>query len=196
MKAPDLSGIEEGYQFIESDQGYFVFTINVSAENISNTFQHLAVHVEAPGFLVLEIPTHEDIEKEIRESESDPYHNDVFYLDGIDFNKAKAVIDPIENLLINDGMIHFGFGSHAGHDEVFIGPYKIFTIFAEEPGKYVAALKELGIPEVESLKTVWDNFTEDTPGQRFALDDVETTIYEIVDGLKEEGLYFAERRED
>lgn len=196
VEVNDLTGIEQGYELNQSEEGYYTFTVNVSAENMPHVFNELSGLVIGPGFIVFEIPTHEDEEKNLRQSESDPYHNDVYYLDGISWAKAKTIIDANTHLLFNDGMIHFGYGSHSGYDEVFVGQYKILTIYAEQPAKYQSALESLGIPRFDDLTTVWDNFTDDSPGKRFALTDLDKTIYEIVEELKAEGLYFAERRED
>ncbi len=50
--------------------------------------------------------------------------------------------------------------------------------------------------KVKRVKTVWDNFTQSSPGQRRALKNVTPTIWEMIEQLKDKGLYSAERRED
>jgi hypothetical protein len=191
FKLPDgvqvskLSGIHEGYSERQKEKGFYVFTVNVSAENISNYFLKLSALVEEPAFFLLELGL----------NETDPFHKAVYYLDGIDFKKAETVFRSHERLLVHDGMVNFGFGSHNGHDEVYVGGYKIFEIYADSPEKYRCKLAELGIPQTENFRTVLDNFDKDSPGRRNALSE-KPTIWDMLEQMKSEGFYRAETRED
>lgn len=196
IRVADLTGIREAYSVSVAEDGYHVFTVNVSAENIYKVFTRLAAEVNGPAFLLLETGTHRDIEDQLRKNDTDPFHKDVYYLDGIAWTDAKHILDTYAELLTHDGVINFGFGSHEGHDEVFVGPYKVFSIYADEPAKYETALQELGIPKVDRVRTVWENFTRNTLGQLRALDDAKPNIWSMIDELKEKGLYLAERREE
>ena len=197
IEIENLDGIREGYSVSLSEGGFHVFTINVSANNILRVFTRLAAEVKQPGFLLLESGTHQDIEKQLRKNETDPFHRDVYYLDGLRWADADEIVDSYSELLVHDGEINFGFGSHDGHDEVFVGPYKVFSIYADQPEKYIAALTELQILRVDRLKTVWENFTPESPGRRKVLTgDSGTTIWDMIGELKQRGLYLAERRED
>jgi hypothetical protein len=196
IEVDDLSGIHEAYSVTVAKDRYHVFKINVSAESIHKVFCRLAVEVDEPGFLLFETGTHRDIEQQLRNHKTDPLHKDVYYLDGQSWLAAKAIVDAYEYLLTHDGQISFGFGGHEGHDEVFVGPYKIFTVYADNRSKYESALNELGFQQVERLKTVWDNFSQHAPGRRRALPDAKPTIREMIGELKQKGLYLAETRED
>jgi len=196
IQVADLSGIREAYGVTVAPDGYRVFTINVSAENIHEVFCRLAAEVNQPAFLLLETGTHRDVEAQQRKNDADPLHKDVYYLDGLKWASAKSILDLYAELFTHDGQLNYGFGSHEGHDEVFVGPYKIFTIYADDPSKYETALAELGIGKVERVKSVWDNFTQDSPGKRSALTDASPTIWEMIEQLKQQGLYLAERREN
>ena len=191
----NLEGITEGYSITQNNGSYQVI-INVSSENIDNIFQSLCKKVETPGFLLLEHGTNENIEKQLRKSDSDPFHKDVYYLDGLNWESFLNIYIEFRELLINDGEINFGFGSHNGMDEVFIGPYKIFTIFTHEVEKYIEVLSYLGFEKYEAIKTVWDNFIDSTPGERMIIKHNGNDIYEMIEMLTKKGLYFAERRED
>jgi hypothetical protein len=57
-------------------------------------------------------------------------------------------------------------------------------------------LKDLGFQKEENLKTIWQTFTRNSPGKRNVLVHAEKTIWQMIDELKKEGLYLAERRED
>jgi hypothetical protein len=196
IQVADLSGIREAYSVAIAKDGYHVFTVNVSAENIHDVFCRLAAEVNQPAFLLLETGTHRDVEQQLRKSDTDPFHKDVYYLDGLKWSTTESVLGSYAELFTHDGQLNFGFGSHEGHDEVFVGPYKLFTIYASEPAKYESALDELGFAKVERVKTVWDNFNENSPGKRNALTEATPTIWDMIEQLKEQGLYLAERRED
>ena len=192
---PNLEGIMEGYSITQNNDFYQI-TINVSAENIDSVFKSLCKKVKTPGFLLLEHGTNENIEKQLRKSDLDPFHKDVYYLNGLDWESFLNLYIEFRELLVNDGEINFGYGSHTGVDEVFVGPYKIFTIFTEEVEKYIEVLSDLGFERVVDIKTVWNNFSEETPGGRMIIKHNSIDIYEMVELLTKKGLYLAERRED
>lgn len=196
VEVANLSGLEEAYSVKLVPKGYHVFTVNVSAEKIPKAFRRLASEVAAPAFFLLELPTHRDVEEELRTSPSDPFHRDVYYMDGLTWPVAEDIFAGYEFLLTHDGEANFGYGSRVGRDEVFVGAYKIFYIYADNAEKYHVALRELGYQEVPQMKTVWDNFTQQSPGRRSVLTDTTPTIWQMAEQLKEKGLYLAERRAD
>lgn len=196
VTVPDLTGVAEGYSVKTAPAGYSDFTVNVSAERLAYVFRELSSQVAGLGYFLLETGTPRDIEETLRHKPSDPFHRDVFYLDGITVERAHAILAANERNLIHDGGVNFGFGSHKSRDEVFVGTYKIVRIYTDAPEKYREALKRLGFPKRETLKTVWDNLGPNTPGKRTILEDARPTRWEMIDALKTEGLHFAERRDD
>ncbi|MGW8179092.1 MAG: hypothetical protein ACWGQW_10055, partial [bacterium] len=194
IEITSLKGIHEGYSESLADDGYYIFTINVSADNISRYFLTLSELVKEPAFFLVEMGLNESEERQLRHKETDPFHKAIYYLDGIDFKKAEAFFLTHERLLVHDGMVNFGFGSHQGHDEVFVGGYKTFTIYADSPEKYRSALAELGVPVVSGIRTVWDNFNQNSPGRRNALQE-KPNIWDMLEQMKSEGFYRAETRE-
>lgn len=114
---PNLEGIKEGYNIIENTN-YFQINVNVSAENIDSLFKKLCTKVRTPGFLLLEHGTNEELEKQIRKSDTDPFHKDIYYLDGLELKSFFDLYNQYKDLLVNDGEINYGFGSHIGTDEL------------------------------------------------------------------------------
>ncbi len=196
IEVKDLSGIHEAFSIKREKEGYYSFQINVSSPNIIKVFRELAADVNGPGFFLLEVGSPEETEKQLRKKDSDPFHKDVYYLDGKDWKDISPIIIRYQYLLSQDGGVNIGFGSHSGHDEVFVSAYKIFHIYADEPSKYIETLQKLGFKEVDSLRTVWDNFTIDSPGRRNVLTHAKPNIWDMIENLKKDGFYFAERRED
>lgn len=195
IEVSSLEGISEGYSEDQTEEGYHLFTVNVSAENIPTYFLALSQMVGEPAYFVVEVPVDEAEEQQLRQDETDPFHKAVYYLDGIDYKQAEAIFRSHQRLFVHDGMVNFGFGSQQGYDEVFVGEYKIFTIFADSPEKYRKTLAQLGVPFRPELRTVWDNFTQDTPGRRSVLRE-KPTIWDMLEQMKLEGFYYAETRED
>lgn len=191
----DLSGIREGYAVKETAQ-YSLITANVSADRLEETFLGLARLVNTPGYAIIEVPVNQEIEEALRTSDADPFHKDVYYMDGIDFEILEVLFTSNLGLLVNDGGINFGFGSHQGYDEVFVGRYKFMQIYTKEPDKYTRELQRLGYEQRDPLRTVWDNISPNTPGYTELLTIEGENIYDLVERLVGEGFYFVERRED
>lgn len=155
--------------------------------------------VATPGFFVLEVPSHEETEQRLRKNNDDPFHKDVYYLDGQEMEGFKQLWEASRELLLDDGMVTFGFGSHPNctegqFDEVFVGKYKILTLYSNNLNKFIQALAELAIPQVKNLRTVWDNFSEENPGSAETIQINGKGIYDLVETLEEQGLYFKELR--
>ena len=198
VKVSDLTGIEQAFQ-VRKTEKYTVITLNISRENLESIILDLLPLVATPGFFVLEFPSHRDTEKLLRKDEDDPFHKDVYYLDGQGIDGFKQLWFSARELLLDDGIVTFGFGSHPNctegqTDEIFVGKYKIFKIYSNNPDKFLQALNKLDIPQVEKLKTVWDNFSKENPGRAERIDINGNDIYDLAESLKEQGLYFKEHR--
>ena len=193
VKVADLAGIHECYMTNRID-GQFRFTINISAEKLITFVKNFCITLTEPGFLILEIPTDESEEQLLRLKKTDPFHCDVYYCDGLSKQTLLEIIEKHGELLINDGMACFGFSSHVSHDELYIGRYKIATIFTSDVNKYKEFIGEMKIPFEEEIKTVWENFSHDTPGTTSTITVNDKNIYDLTEDLKDYGLYFAERR--
>jgi len=191
---PDLADIHECYEVSQREEK-FVFTINVSATNIEKLMKNFCSELDEPCFLIIEVPTNVTYEQQLRADNTVPFHCDVHYCDGLSKKTLLELIDKYGELLINDGMVCFGFSSHTSHDELYIGKYKIATIFSADKQRYSNLMSKMDIPLEDNIKTVWDTFSSETPGSTNAISLDGKSIYDILEELKELGLYFAERRE-
>ncbi len=194
VKVTDLTGINEYYNVKKFDL-YHVITINVSAENIINMVEKLTSIIKKTGLFTIEIPTNEKDEKEIREKDTDPFHQDIYYLEDITQVEFLKIFHTYKNLFINDGFINFSFASSEGIDEIMIKEYKIFYVITDEPELYEQILKENNYSKQDRIKTVWDTFTEETPGSIAALTLDGHDMYDVIENLKKDGLYLAKRIE-
>lgn len=189
-KIHDPSVLHEGYQ--QTETGYIA---NVNAEKIQSLVEHFISLQDEWVFLVLEVPTNAKDEAEIQQCAFETMHMDVFYLDGLSKDTAIATFRNFAELFIHDGISRFGFGSHSGNNEIMIDFYNVVTIYTKTPEMYHGMFEKYGIPEESELKTAWEYFTYETPGECSKVSYRGKDIYEAVDCLIQHGLYFAERRE-
>ena len=157
-------------------------------------FRTLGALVTESGFFVIEVPVHQSVEEALNQSGSRGLHVDVYFRDGMTWIEADALFSRFEELLVNDGEVSFGFGSHEDGSEVFVGPYKVFRVYGAAPERFASALRSCGFPRVDRLRSVCDSFSRDRPGSRSVLKDLRPTIYEMIDLLKGEGFYLHGQR--
>ena len=183
--------IEEGYEIDENS-----LMANVSAENIRDVIYHfIAIH-EEPLFFILEIPVKSDRENPIAPGIVDALHKDVYYIDGCSQEECIALIERYGELLINDGMVTFGFGGHETQDEIMVGKYNIITIYSQNIEEFDDFYEAHDIPQRENLITAWDTFSAGAPGQSEKIEVEGKSIYDLPEELKEWGIYLAETREE
>ena len=181
----------EGYEQIDSG-----FVANVDADKIQILFDHfIKLHNEL-CFIILEVPTNANEEIAFLSDGTSPLHKDVYYIDGLTPARAAEFLNVFGEWLIHDGMSSFGIGIHSGANEIVTGKYNVVTVYTQDKQKYDGFFESLGIRQTSDLKTAWDYFTSDTPGNSCLYTYKDKTIYDLIDYLKQYGLYFAERRED
>jgi hypothetical protein len=101
-----------------------------------------------------------------------------------------------DHMLIDHPLISFGIGIHSGANEIVTGKYNVVTVYTRDKQKYDGFFETLGIRQASDLKTAWDYFNSDAPGDSFLYTYKGKNIYDLIEHLKQYGLYFAERRED
>lgn len=187
----DPSVLFEGYEQTE-----YGFAANVDAGKIQGLFEAFVMLHNEPCFVILEVPTNAKEESAFLSDGTSPLHKDVYYLDGLSPEAAVDFLRVFGEWLVHDGLSSFGIGIHSGANEIVAGKYNVVTVYTGDRQKYGDFFENFGIDRVPELKTAWDYFTSDTPGESFAYTHRGTDIYGLVEHLKQYGLYFAERRED
>lgn len=187
----DPSLLYEGYE--PTDSG---FMANVNADKLQSVFESFILLHNEYCFVILEVPTNAKEESALTSGGTQPFHKDVYYLDGLSPERAVAFLRVYGEWLVHDGMSSFGIGIHSGANEIVLDKYNVVTVYTKTPQKYSGFFEAQGIYEVRDLKTAWDYFTHDKPGDTFLYEYKGKNIYDLVEHLKQYGLYFAERRED
>ena len=177
--------IIEGYQLFDE-----IIRANISFEHLSLIIEEFYASIEEPMFLAIHCPLVQSEEEKIK-SVSKNMHDEVLYLDGCTRLQIENIFQTYGNLLLNDGMSQFAIASHKTGDEIFIRKYKLVDFLGENRLNFIPLLEKYGIVETKNLKTAWDTFTHDTPGEctRIYIDGKD--IYDVVSELKEKGLYSA-----
>ena len=190
-KVPFPEQLAEEYEYKESR-----YTANVNADKIEMLLAHfIAIHNELI-FFILELPSKQDDETEIRPGVVETLHKDVYYIDGCTQEEALAILSRTSEILINDGLCSFGFGCHESHDEIMVGKYNVVSLYTQNKNTFDSFFEEHGIVPVENLVTAWDTFTQDSPGESSRVDTDGKSIYDVPNMFKDWGIYLAEQRED
>ena len=190
-------------EFAATDNGLLA---NVSAEHIVLVFEQFLqlFRDDEPLFLFIEVPANINDESVTRQSadgipgEVETFHRDVYYLDG--YYKEQMLMflhSGIGELLINDGLVQFGFGSLESHEEIGKYKYNIMQIFcSEQTDSLFSVFSSVGIPYCEKITTAWDIISPDNPGENSMYTFNGMTVYDLLEQMKELGIYKAETREE
>ena len=196
---PNAASLHEGY---ELDGNYI--QANVNADKIQGILEaFMDRNADRPLFLFIEVPANMNDETVTGMTEdgyavTESKHKDIYYLDGRSAAWFKALLEPFWQLLIHDGLCQFGIGNNIG-EEVGKYKYNIMQLWTrdESAGKYAGLFENAGIPRIQKLVTAWDTFSQDAPGECELLTaENGKNIYDLVELLKEAGLYHAGQREE
>lgn len=186
----DTSILFEGYERIDSG-----FMANVNADKIRSLFESFILLHNEYCFVILEVPTNAKDETALLCGGTESFHKDVYYLDGLTPTRAIEFLRTYGEWLVHDCMSSFGIGIHSGGNEIIRGKYNVVTVYTKSPQNYDDFFEAHGIPEDPDLKTAWDYFSHDAPGDSLVYQYEGCSVYELIEHLKQYGLYFAERRE-
>ncbi|MCM1024490.1 MAG: hypothetical protein NC395_10595 [Prevotella sp.] len=188
---PKANGLSEQYEILGNK-----IIANVNADKIETVIRdYVRIH-SAPMFFFLELPTNRFDEEKLRKSSADPYHTDVYYIDGLNAEQALGILSRYGYLLVNDGMSKFGFGVHGRGTEIMRDKYNVVTLLADNIEKYAGIFNAHNIPLTENCVTAWDTFSRELPGECGMIRANGITVYDLPGELKGSGIYFAERREN
>lgn len=168
---------------------------NISADKIKTVMEHfICIHKE-PLFFILELPSKQYDEKEIRPGVVDNLHKDIYYIDGCTNEEALTILLRIGDLMINDGLCSFGFGCHESMDEIMFEKYNVTTIFSRSIEQYIDFMAKHEIPKTDHITTAWDTFSQEHPGTSERIDTDGKDIFSIPEMFADWGIYKAEQRE-
>lgn len=172
----NLDGVHEAYHIKDNN-----LLCNISCENLVYTLSELIKQLSEPLFFFMEIPS------ETAENDS----KDVYYLDNCTTDVILAILKRYGDILINDGIIEFGFGSLKDSDEIYVMKYKVTSVYSEKIEKYMKCLDRLEFPKENTILTVWDLFSDTNKGSCTTVECEGEDFIDIIENLKEVGMYFS-----
>ncbi len=149
----------------------------LSAELIVPAAKAFIRTVSEPVFFFLELPC----------EGSEGY--EVYYLDNCTKKVAYAVVERFGELLANDGLSRFGFGSNATDEEIYFEDYQEFSAYVRQPKELVQSLEKLGAQKTDGFTTLWDLLSDENVGCLSAVELDGETVFDIPDSLKGAGMY-------
>ncbi len=117
-------------------------------------------------------------------------------MDCLKKDEAFSFLDSVGELLSNDGLCKFGFGSQSNNDEIMVDKYNVITISCKNNNLYMNLFRKNNIERTTSLVTAWNTFSEESPGVSEKIEINGKDVYSIITDYKSWGIYFAERRID
>lgn len=167
----DTNGVGEFFENIPG--GYAVYP---SLDKMKALAESFIDKISEPMFFFLELPKEEEALK-----------YDVYYLECTKA-VAKAILKRYGELLINDGVSRFGFGSHKNDEEIYFSSLQTVYIYTKREGEFERILKSLGISNDKKLSAA-DKFDPESDDITLVEIDGET-VFDIAENLKDAGLYF------
>lgn len=197
-KISDNIQLKEEYQI----DGSWI-SANVSAEKIRNLIDEFINNESTELYcLFIEVPANADDESVIGITEDgiyqiDKLHKDVYYLDDVSAAELENLLDIFDEILINDGLSNFGVLSQRGNE---LGKYKYNVVRAYSDcgdiSPFIKIFNSSGITETDNLITAWDYFSQDNAGESERYEKDGKSIYDVVEILKEVGMYKYEQYEE
>lgn len=173
-----IDGVHEAYHIKDKN-----ILCNISYENLNDSLVMLIKQLSGSLFFFMEIPS-----DKIDASQDS---KDVYYLDNCTPDVIFAILKRYEDILLNDGIMEFGFGSLQENEEICIKEYKVISIYSENIEKYSKCLDKLKFPKEDTIVTVWDLFSETNTGSCTIVECEGEDYFDIIENLKEVGMYFS-----
>ena len=177
--------IQEQFQVYEGQS----IQANISFEKLKFLLTEFYQSLPEPLFFVLQLPL--SIQEERQLGYDKILHQEVCYLDGQTRNQIDSILNSYGEILLEDGISQFAIASHVNHEEIFIQKYKLTDLYSLSPRHFIPLLQRYGITETDYLFTVWDTFSQETPGECRRISMKGLDVYDIAERLKEQGRYRA-----
>lgn len=177
--------IQEQFQVYEGKSIY----ANISFEKLKPMLTEFYHSLPEPLFFVLQLPLLMHEERKL--GDSNTFHQEVCYLDGQTKSQIDDIMEKYGQILLEDGMSQFAVASHVNNEEMFIQKYKLTAFYSSFPRRFIPFLKRYGLTETDNLVTVWNTFSQETPGECRRVSINGFDVYDVAEQLKKQGMYRA-----
>ena len=162
---------------------------NISFEKLKPILTEFYHSLPEPLFFVLQLPL--SIHEERKMGDSNTFHQEVCYLDGQTKSQIDDIMEKYGQILLEDGMSQFAVASHVNNEEIFIQKYKLTAFYSSSPRRFIPFLQRYGLTETDNLITVWNTFSQETPGECRRVSINGFDVYDVAEQLKKQGMYRA-----
>lgn len=162
---------------------------NISFEKLKPMLTEFYHSLPEPLFFVLQLPL--SIHEERKMGDSNTFHQEVCYLDGQTKSQIDDIMEKYGQILLEDGMSQFAVASHVNNEEIFIQKYKLTAFYSSSPRRFIPFLQRYGLTETDNLITVWNTFSQETPGECRRVSINGFDVYDVAEQLKKQGMYRA-----
>lgn len=177
--------IQEQFKVYEGKSIY----ANISFEKLKPILTEFYHSLPEPLFFVLQLPL--SIHEERKMGDSNTFHQEVCYLDGQTKSQIDDIMEKYGQILLEDGMSQFAVASHVNNEEIFIQKYKLTAFYSSSPRRFIPFLQRYGLTETDNLITVWNTFSQETPGECRRVSINGFDVYDVAEQLKKQGMYRA-----
>lgn len=177
--------IQEQFQVYEGKSIY----ANISFEKLRPILTEFYHNLPEPLFFVLQLPLL--MHEERKMGDSNTFHQEVCYLDGQTKSHIDDIMEKYGQILLEDGMSQFAVASHVNNEEMFIQKYKLTAFYSSSPRRFIPFLQRYGLTETDNLITVWNTFSQETPGECRRVSINGFDVYDVAEQLKKQGMYRA-----
>ena len=189
LNIAETSGVKSSYVKENSSEIKCV----ISAEKIKPIIKKAVKLIKKPYFF-LEVPCTDSQEEKLSEKGESGTHMQLYNLE-VTYDVANAVLDRYGDLLINDGITNFGFGSLLNETEIYIMPFQNIMLYNKnDASNFEKVLKDCNITELKSEQfiTLDSLLSKDNPADRVLVELDGETVFDVIENLKEVGLTFCD----
>ena len=159
----------------------------VSAEMINSILKRTVKLVKKPYFFI-EVPCTDAQEAELKEESGS--HMQLYNLE-VTQEVANAILKRYGDLLINDGVTNFGFGSLETETEIYAMPFQTIMLYNKnDTSGFEKILKQDNITELKPNEfiTIDSLLSKNNPADRVMVELNGETVFDVIENLKEVGL--------
>lgn len=189
LNIAETSGVKSSYVKETSSEIKCV----ISAEKIKSVIKKAVKLIKKPYFF-LEVPCTDSQEEKLSEKGEGGTHMQLYNLE-VTYDVANAILDRYGDLLINDGITNFGFGSLLNETEIYVMPFQNIMLYNKnDASNFEKVLKDFNIPELKSEQfiTLDSLLSKDNPADRVLVELDGETVFDVIENLKEVGLTFCD----
>lgn len=189
LSIADISEVRPSYtKFSDSE-----IQCIVSAERIRSIFKRAVKLIKKPYFFI-EVPCTDAQESELLNKGESGAHMQLYNLE-VTREVANAILERYGDLLINDGVTNFGFGSLETETEIYAMPFQTIMLYNKNDTRgFEKILKQDNITELKPEKfiTIDSLLSKNNPADRVMVEFNGETVFDVIENLKEVGLTLCE----